>query len=168
MSSATINVPAPVLVHDSTPNAFDAFFGYTLSQTSTHDSQHDRSLNESSDSLPPAYVEPPAYEARQIEPATLAMFLFKFGFLFPLFWVMGALILVSPLRDPSDPSSDPSLPASWLPEKTAAEKKQIISKMRAVEIKWAWRCLAALAVLVLVATATGLTIWGILRVTREF
>lgn len=67
---------------DSPIDPFNAFFGYTLSQTSTRESQHDRPLSSSSfeSELPPAYVEPPAYEMSQTEPATLAMFLFKFGF----------------------------------------------------------------------------------------
>ncbi|KIK67341.1 hypothetical protein GYMLUDRAFT_105917, partial [Collybiopsis luxurians FD-317 M1] len=141
-------------------------FGYTLSQTSTRQSQHDRRLSSSSftadPEMPPAYVEPPAYEVRQTEPATLAMFLFKFGFLFFPFWIMGSLILLTPLRAPECPS-DSSLPASWLPEKTPAEREHIISKMRAVEVKWARRCLTALAIFVLVTVAIVVTTWGILK-----
>ncbi|KAJ3758196.1 hypothetical protein EV360DRAFT_94799 [Lentinula raphanica] len=168
--SSTTPAILPVAVvhntHESTRSStespispFDSFFGYTLCQTATRESQHDQLL-------PPAYVEPPAYEMRQTEPTTLAMCLFKFGFLFPPFWIMGALILLTPLRAP-EPSSSSTLPVAWLPEKTPAEKQQIISRLRSAEIKWAWRCLIALCIL-LVAVAVIVTItWGILKVKSQ-
>ncbi|KAF9070576.1 hypothetical protein BDP27DRAFT_1419817 [Rhodocollybia butyracea] len=187
MSSSTTaspSAPLPAIVHDSSaPSSpvsdIDAFFGYNFS---TRDSQHDRRLSLSAEELP-AYVEPPAYEIRQTEPATLAMFLFKFGFLFPPFWIMGAFILLSPLRAPesslppppsslssssssADASSASSLPASWLPEKTPAERELIVSKMRSVEVKWAKRCLYALCILGATLVAVGLTIWAVLRISR--
>ncbi|KAJ4483337.1 hypothetical protein J3R30DRAFT_3447740 [Lentinula aciculospora] len=188
--SYTPVTPPAAVVHDSNESSspispFDAFFGYTLSQTATRESQHDRPLSSSSftsesellEALPPAYVEPPAYETRQTEPATLAMFLFKFGFLFPLFWIMGALILLTPLRapepsltsfsSPSSASSDSSLPAAWLPEKTPAEKQQIISRMRSVEVKWAWRCLIALCIFLVSVVAIVATTWGIIKITQK-
>ncbi|KAJ3883557.1 hypothetical protein F5051DRAFT_493685 [Lentinula edodes] len=176
-STIPATLPAAV-THDSyecsSPlSPLDAFFGYTFSQTATRESQHDRPLSSSSftsesELLPPAYVEPPAYETRQTEPATLAMFLFKFGFLFPPFWIMGALILLTPLRapEPSSSSSSSSLPAAWLPEKTSAEKQQIVSRMRSVEVKWARRCLTALCILIVSVVAIVATTWGILKVTR--
>ncbi|KAJ3748818.1 hypothetical protein DFH05DRAFT_1439159 [Lentinula detonsa] len=181
--STTLVTPPAAVIHESTSSStdspispFNAFFGYTLSQTATRESQHDRPLSSSSFSseselLPPAYVEPPAYETRQREPTTLAMFLFKFGFLFPPFWIMGALILLTPLRAPEDSyssssSSTSSLPAAWLPEKTPAEKQQIISTMRSVEVKWAWRCFIALCILIFSVAAIVSLAWGILKVTR--
>ncbi|KAJ3724581.1 hypothetical protein C8R42DRAFT_708652 [Lentinula raphanica] len=180
--SSTTPAILPVAVvhnaHESTRSStespispFDSFFGYTLCQTATRESQHDRPLNSSSFSseselLPPAYVEPPAYEMHQTEPTTMAMCLFKFGFLFPPFWIMGALILLTPLRAP-EPSSSSTLPVAWLPEKTPAEKQQIISRMRSAEIKWAWRCLIALCILLVAVAAIVTVTWGILKVKSQ-
>jgi hypothetical protein len=83
---------------------------------------------------------------------------------FPPFWVLGALILLSPLRTPDELSpSDSSAPASWLPEKTEAERLEIVQKIRKAEMKWARRCLAALLFIVLVGLAAGLTTWAVLR-----
>lgn len=91
---SVLATPPAAVIHESPStepseasiNPFDNFFGYTF-QSSTSESQHDRRLSSSSSSMgllsdisPPAYVEPPVYEMRQTEPATLAMFLFKFGF----------------------------------------------------------------------------------------
>ncbi|KAE9401536.1 hypothetical protein BT96DRAFT_754906, partial [Gymnopus androsaceus JB14] len=95
--------------------------------------------------LPPYLEEPPAYSSSgSNEPVTLAMYMFKFGFIFPPFWIFGSLILLSPLRQPeSTPSS------VWLPEKTESERQEIIEKMRKAEVKWAKRCLIALCILLL-------------------
>ncbi|KAE9411402.1 hypothetical protein BT96DRAFT_789954, partial [Gymnopus androsaceus JB14] len=164
---ATLATPPSAVIHDSPSpiNPFDSFFGYTLSQTPTRESQHDRRLSSfsqsDSDIAPPSYVEPPEYESYQSEPATLAMFLFKFGFLFPPFWIMGACILLTPLSPPTAPESS-SLPASWLPEKTPAERQQIISRLRTIEVKWARRCLFALLILIVAVAGIGATVWGIL------
>ncbi|KAF9066409.1 hypothetical protein BDP27DRAFT_1020513 [Rhodocollybia butyracea] len=56
------------------------------------------------------------------------MYLFKFGFLFFPFWIVGACILFSPLRQPQPSSGAPS--TVWLPEKTPAEREEILQKMR--------------------------------------
>jgi len=87
------------------------------------------------------------------------MYLFKFGFLFPPFWIMGVVILLSPLRAP--PAATPS--AVWLPEKTDAERQVIIERMRTAELKWAKRCLYALVVLVLAAAVIAVAVWAALR-----
>jgi len=131
-------------------NPVDDFFGSVSSR-------HDRRI--SVDVLP-AYVEPPAYTWRDTEPITLAMYLFKFGFLFPPFWILGAIFLISPLRPP--PSDQAGFPA-WLPEKTTAERQKIIESLRKVELKWARRCLIALIGLLLVGVTIGLVAWGVLR-----
>lgn len=57
--------------------------------------------------------------------------------MFPLFWLAGALILISPLRAPEE----------WELTKTEAERQELIDSMRRTEIKWAKRCLIALSVL---------------------
>ena len=147
-------------------NPVDDFFGSVSSR-------HDRRI--SVDVLP-AYVEPPEYTWRDTEPITLAMYLFKFGFrrssleisgrytnlfvVFPPFWILGAIFLISPLRPP--PSDEAGFPA-WLPEKTTAERQKIIESLRKVELKWARRCLIALIGLLLVGVTIGMVAWGILR-----
>jgi len=156
--AASPSVPMPVLTHEiRTPSQvsppidpMDDFFGYTLSSTRTHDSRHDSEV-------PPPYVEEsnlPEYTP-YAEPVTLAMYLFKFGFLFPPFWIFGAFILFSPLREP--PAASDSVPA-WMPEKTEAERLQIIAEMRKVELKWARRSLYALLVTIVLATAAAVAV----------
>ncbi|KAL0576507.1 hypothetical protein V5O48_005482 [Marasmius crinis-equi] len=155
--------PATSMVRNPT----DGFFGYTFSSSVT-DSRHDSRRISSdvdlelglADIPPPAYDEPPEYTTKSVEPVTLAKYLFKFGFLFPPFWIMGALILLTPLRDAN---SDPSSPNAWLPEKTEAERAAIITRLRKVELVWAWRCLFALLILVCISIAAGFTIWAVLK-----
>ena len=68
--------------------------------------------------------------------------------MFPLFWVAGALILLSPLRAPEE----------WALSKTEAERAELIASMRRTEVRWARRCLVALAVLVVVVLAVVLAV----------
>jgi hypothetical protein len=116
---------------------------------------------------PPPYsgedAELPSYSREAPEPVTLAMFLFKFGFLFPLFWILGAFILVLPLRAPPARAEEYGTPGAWLPEKTEAERQAIIDRMRSVELKWAKRCLYALFTLLVVLFIVGLAAWMVLR-----
>jgi hypothetical protein len=132
---------------------------------------------------PPAYEEPPVY-TKTDEPITFAMYLFKFGFcefffsvlfssshtylllytVFPPFWILGACILLSPLRAPEPSSLESSdAPSAWLPDKTEAERQAIIDHMRKAELKWAWRCLWALLVVVFFGVAAGVTIYAVMR-----
>ena len=60
--------------------------------------------------------------------------------MFPLFWVAGSLILLSPLRAPDD----------WEASKPGVERAELIESMRRTELKWAKRCLFALLIFVLV------------------
>ncbi|KAI0945547.1 hypothetical protein AcW1_001745 [Taiwanofungus camphoratus] len=123
----------------------DDFFGVVRSShpsrscTGTQDSRHDAArIIVQNDDVPPPYTyasDPPAY-SRVAEHPTLAMYLFRFGFLFPLFWIAGSLILISPLRAPED----------WELSKTEAERQELIVTMRRSEVKWAKRCLIALSV----------------------
>ncbi|KAG7094103.1 hypothetical protein E1B28_007720 [Marasmius oreades] len=119
-----------------------------------------RNLDLEADIAPPAYQEPPEYTKKSAQPPTLAEHLFKFGFLFPPFWILGSLILLTPLRAP-DPSSTTSSFCAWLPEKTEAERAIIVSRLRKVELFWAWRCLFALLVIVCLAVAAGVTVWAV-------
>ena len=68
--------------------------------------------------------------------------------MFPLFWVAGAFILLSPLRAPED----------WESAKPEIERQELIESMRRTEIKWAKRCLYALLVTLLVAAAVVLAV----------
>ena len=152
-------------------NAIDDFFGASSSR-GTQDSRHDTvslPVHHDNSDAPPPYscsAEPPAY-TRYAEHPTLAMYLFKFGFreypartcilvrlltrdfsVFPLFWVAGALILLSPLRAPEE----------WALSKTEAEREELIASIRQTEIKWARRCLVALSVLILIVLAVVLAV----------
>ncbi|KAF5379806.1 hypothetical protein D9615_005681 [Tricholomella constricta] len=165
-TTVELSTPTPVLTYitrappSAVPterNPLDDFFGYTLSASRTHESRHDLSVAE----VPPPYVEdlPPTYARKAPEPLTLARYLFKFGFLFPPFWIMGAWILWSPLRAPSDETD----PEGWMPEKTEAERKRIIEEMRKVEVRWALRCLWALLIFVLLGAGAGIAAWAVMR-----
>ncbi|KAF7426014.1 hypothetical protein PC9H_008377 [Pleurotus ostreatus] len=169
-TSGSMSLPLPATTRTSpstTTSPIDDFFG------STRGSRHDRRFSVSSnkeDDLP-SYSDvealaPPSYSQRgHKEPVTLAMYLFKFGFLFPPFWILGALILVSDLRSPD--AEETSLPSSngveaehlsWLPDKTPAERAAIVQQIRNAEVKWAKRCLAALGILCALGLAAGLAI----------
>ena len=124
----------PVITHTtwSTPetrimNPMDESFGYTLSTSRSHESRHDRRQS-IADILPPYSEESaiplPEYTLHAPEPVTLAMYLFKFGFcmlfffslcipypdqsmtVFPPFWIFGAFVLISPLREPPTNTTD--------------------------------------------------------------
>ncbi|KAM5533544.1 hypothetical protein V8D89_012764 [Ganoderma adspersum] len=161
---------------EETTDAIDGFFGASrpsstrrsrnMSLSGARDSRHDEVRLSSSvavavddasmsDTLPPPYehsVLPPAYTQVSDQP-TLAMYFFKFGFLFPLFWVAGAMILLSPL----------SAPADWEAGKPAHEREELIASMRRTEVKWARRCVLALLVFTLVVVALVLGVLFALR-----
>ncbi|KAJ6466541.1 hypothetical protein C8R47DRAFT_1153613 [Mycena vitilis] len=165
-SAFAVPAPSAAVTHlersssvQSTTNPVDDFFGYALASSRTRDSRHDRRISAADSLAPPPYLEAPEYTETAREPDTLAMYLFKFGFLFPPFWIMGVIVLLSPLRAP--PAATPS--AAWLPEKTDAERQVIINRMRTAELKWAKRCLYALTAFVLVAVVVALAIWAVMR-----
>ncbi|EIW55484.1 uncharacterized protein TRAVEDRAFT_59811 [Trametes versicolor FP-101664 SS1] len=164
---AQLPQPAPARIHstranasidETASNAVDDFFGASSSR-GTRDSRHDDARAATPIDVealaPPPYecsIEPPAYTTVSDQP-TLAMYLFKFGFLFPLFWVVGAFILLSPLQAPSD----------WETSKPEYERQEIIESMRRTEIKWAKRCLYALLVSILLFAAIAVTAFFVLR-----
>ena len=156
---------------------FDNFFGVSHSspQSSriggTHESRHDATL-------PPYHngEDLPAYstwdeEAGPKEPPTLAMYMFKYGFckshnfsisstatyelftVFPIFWILGSIILCVPLRAPAD----------WESSKTAEERAELIAHMRRTEKKWARRCLLAFVSLIVLILVAALTMWATIR-----
>ena len=73
--------------------------------------------------------------------------------MFPIFWVAGALVLLSQLRAPED----------WEVGKPAHEREELLASMRRTEVKWATRCLTALVVLVLVVAALVVAALFVLR-----
>ncbi|KAI0371221.1 hypothetical protein BV20DRAFT_1017162 [Pilatotrama ljubarskyi] len=162
----TYSSRASASIDDLPTNAIDDFFGVsrpsssrrTPSLTDTRDSRHDDICAPTPvdvESLPPPYecsIDPPAYSRVSDQP-TLAMYLFKFGFLFPLFWIAGAFILLSPLQAPSD----------WESNKPEYERQEMIESMRRTEVKWAKRCLIALLVTTLTVAAIVLTAVFVLR-----
>ncbi|KAI6145733.1 hypothetical protein EDD17DRAFT_1495438 [Pisolithus thermaeus] len=150
--SATAPTRTPVPADDVSPvsDPIDDFFGVTRLRA-TRESRHDTypSVSRASGVIPtdgeapPPYVdgiELPAYTVASSEPPTLAMYLFKFGFLFPPFWILGAIILLSPLH----------APAEFEPAKPEAERQELIGMIRETEIRWAKRCAWSLLILVLV------------------
>ncbi|KAL1726069.1 hypothetical protein EV714DRAFT_239593 [Schizophyllum commune] len=165
--ASSLPAPATAVTHDAHAalemNPMDSFFGYALSGAApTHTSRHDRRLSADVEA-PPAYEEdpsPPEY-TKKYEPTTLAMFLFKFGFLFPLFWIIGSCILLTPLSAPAPPS-DADVEAAWMPEKTEEERARIVAHIRSVEVKWAKRCLFALITLLVLAAVAGVASWAVL------
>ncbi|KAH8097010.1 hypothetical protein BXZ70DRAFT_895291 [Cristinia sonorae] len=146
-----ISFPSPpprVSTTDST-DPIDDFFG--VSRRGTQNSRHDSVARpayfaedaDEAELAPPPYAEAselPSYAA-VAEPPTLAMYLFKFGFLFPLFWFAGIIVLISPLNAPEN----------WEPTKTEAERQELIELLRRTERKWAKRCLWASLILSVIA-----------------
>ncbi|KAF8909135.1 hypothetical protein CPB85DRAFT_1222176 [Mucidula mucida] len=156
MSASSANL---LLEHASRSSIEDTFtsVGYSFS-ADTRESRHDLC---SSAELPP-YMEyealpPPEYTLKD-EPITLAMYLFKFGFLFPPFWILGMFILSSPLRAP--PATDVA-DEEWLPDKTDAEKQIVLDKIRRAELKWGRRCLIAFVAFTLIVIA-AFSVWAAL------
>ncbi|KZP14959.1 hypothetical protein FIBSPDRAFT_867777 [Athelia psychrophila] len=145
-----ISLAAPAAAHAYAPtyrntatNLADDFFGVTRT---VRDSRHDDvRMSTPSEEMPPPYLYTsrdeeeclPAYDAPLAEPTTLAQYLFRFGFLLFPFWILGAMILLSPL----------SAPADFHASKPEAERQMLVSLMRNAEVKWAKRCCYALVCL---------------------
>lgn len=87
------------------------------------------------------------------EPKTLARALFQYGFLMPLFWFFGAAILFMDLayhQTPAELAEDP---------RTPDERKADLAVLRRAEVRWAWRSLYAIVLLLLTVTIT-LLVWA--------
>ena len=74
--------------------------------------------------------------------------------MFPLFWLAGAFILLSPLRAPED----------WETTKPEYERQELIESMRRTELKWAKRCLYALVITILLV---AIIVLGVIFATRS-
>ncbi|KAK7446361.1 hypothetical protein VKT23_014567 [Stygiomarasmius scandens] len=167
-SSSLLSKLSRAITHDSrsasptkSSSPINDFSGWTFITSQDCESDTDSYSGSHSSSLPP-YDETPEYSGKP-EPVTLAMYLFRLGFLFPPLWILGAFILLSPLRS----CNDSSLPASWLPEKTEAERREITHRFRKVELKWARRCLYAVLITVVAGTTIGVGIWALLKLTHS-
>ncbi|KAG8925835.1 hypothetical protein FRC03_006159 [Tulasnella sp. 419] len=101
--------------------------------------------------LPPPYDTPdapaPAYDDIQ-EPATLSRCFFYYGFVFPLFWILGALILFITLRP--TPESECG--------KTAEQQAEELAIIRRTEIRWSQKCVLAIFILIIAITITVVTL----------
>ncbi|KAG9125219.1 hypothetical protein FRC07_008540 [Ceratobasidium sp. 392] len=100
---------------------------------------------------PPQYEVPPAPSYETVEdPVTLASYLFKYGFVFPLFWLVGAFIIISDLQQDSNSLSNveaqPSSPTTPKSPYELQLKREEMALLRVAELKWAWRCAYAFAV----------------------
>ncbi|KAG1871480.1 hypothetical protein F4604DRAFT_1654789 [Suillus subluteus] len=147
--------------NDNTTDPVDDFFGVTYARA-TRESRHDSYVSPSRTSValdgeaPPPYTnatELPAYSSTPVEPVTLAMYLYRFGFLFPPFWVIGAIILLSPLKAPAD----------FEPTKSEDERQELVRIMRDAEIKWAKRSAWALLIFLV---ALGIILGAIIGVLK--
>ncbi|CAE6481380.1 unnamed protein product [Rhizoctonia solani] len=108
---------------------------------------------------PPYYQPAPSYEAVE-DPITLASYLFKYGFVFPLFWLVGAFIIISDLHHESTSSSylesQPPSPTALKDIYELQLKREEMALLRLAELKWAWRCAYAFAIwFALVIVALG-------------
>jgi len=123
----------------------------------------------------PAYRvdHPPRYSQRRHhsnEPSTWPEISFRIGFLFPVFWLFGALTLITPqgsldrifmpwFKDFA-PSAD-----SWRNTlQTEEEKEAYLARMRVAEIRWAKRGLFAISLLLCLVIAAAVTIVGVTRI----
>jgi len=125
----------------------------------------------------PAYRadNPPKYSLRlgrndSGEPLTWPAISFRIGFLFPFFWLIGALTLITPQGslerifmpwfEDFAPSAD-----SWLNSlETEAEREEYLARMRVAEIRWAKWCLFAFSMLLLIVGVAVGTAVGVSRI----
>jgi hypothetical protein len=118
---------------------------------------------------PPVYSHSPTqYEST--EPTTWAMICFKIGFVLPLFWICGALTLITP-RDsisrmfmPWFRDFVPNEPMYADNFQTEADKEVYLARFHAAEIIWAKRCFFAFTLVLCFAIAVAVTIVAISNV----
>lgn len=127
--------------------------------------------NSSSGHVDPAVVEPPPAFGEKQSPAIMPKAFFFYGckymrrgaihdfprtfsqrcpfsVIMPLFWLLGALVLVVKLQ-PIPPEEC---------GKTVEEQADMLQLLRQAEEKWAYRCLAALAVFLLLAAIVSISV----------
>jgi len=128
---------------EETPREFLARFDDFLAASPKPKATAGRPGREKVSSLPPPYEEPtypaPPYNEVQ-EPPTLPKYLFKYGFFFPPFWAIGAIVLAMKL-EPAPPTEC---------GKTAEEQAMELAILRRAEVRWSLRCLLAFTCFLLV------------------
>ncbi|KAN0080087.1 hypothetical protein V8E55_009653 [Tylopilus felleus] len=132
MASSTPTLPPPPTHHSTRQLRDDAlgeFFGGRSHRTRTQDRVPPPYSPDWDGEKLPEYASSPNFEVE-----TVARHMFKYGFFFPLFWVVGVYFLFAPMR----------VTADWQPDKTEEEKAKLLVEMREAEAKWAKRCLWAL------------------------
>ena len=73
--------------------------------------------------------------------------------MFPLFWVLGAIILISPL----------AVPADFEPSKSGTERERLVRIIRDAELRWAGRCAWALVALSVLAGVVAVIALAVLH-----
>jgi len=160
---------------------FDAdtrLHGHSETPLSSRQREDDRSSVQASvahaEALPVYRADnPPSYSHSRhhsTEPTTWPTICFRLGFLFPLFWVVGALTLITPqgsldrifmpwFKDFA-PDAD-----SWRDNlQTEEEKEAYSARVRAAEIRWARMCLFAISLVLCLVIAAAVTLIGVTRV----
>ncbi|KLO05680.1 hypothetical protein SCHPADRAFT_946716 [Schizopora paradoxa] len=138
-------------------NAIDDFFGVVPPRRSTEKVEvasqlpppYARDLETASVSLP-SYSEASG-SAASFEPYTIPEAFFKWGFIFPLFWPLGALLLIN--------FHSPAELTAWYSPEESAERVRIL---RTAERRWAQRCALATVILVFVALVITGMVFGIM------
>jgi len=139
-------------------------------RTSVHTSQVDHDA----EALPVYRKDnPPNYFRSRhdtLEPMTWPTICFRLGFVFPFFWLCGALALITPqgsierIFSPLIQDFAPSL-NSWCDNlETQAEKEAYLARMRIAEKRWARMCLVALCVLLCLVIALVVTVIEVSRI----
>ncbi|TFK99305.1 hypothetical protein BDV98DRAFT_594988 [Pterulicium gracile] len=149
-------VPVPAYSVALPPRAARASYDSEIDShysTEKH-SRHCRSP--STASLPP--YAPNSDPVDSGEDQTVAELAFKYGFFFPVLWIYGAYILISPLRVPPTTSA-----LGWLPDKTESEKEVYLERQRREEVVWARRSLIALVALLLVVCVVVGVVVGVVK-----
>ncbi|EIW77321.1 hypothetical protein CONPUDRAFT_146310 [Coniophora puteana RWD-64-598 SS2] len=150
---------ARFITHPRTLSASSRPYNYSSLLTTEEDDNDD----DASDTLgppPPPYspsdAELPDYTSEDPNAplrvtGTLAEHLFKFGFFFFPLWIVGTVILFSPLSAPDD----------FEPGKTEAERQHIIDTIRDAELIWARRSACAVFALLVLVTSVAAIYVGI-------
>jgi len=158
-------IPVPTLTRVSSStvkdaeectDAVDDFFGVTHPRRSIEKDEADSYLPPYARDLESGSVALPSYSevsgsVSSFEPYTIPEAFFKWGFFFPLFWPLGALLLIN--------FHSPTELTAWYSPEESAERVRIL---RTAECRWAQRCALASVVLVFVALVVTGMVFGIM------
>jgi len=147
---------ARFITHPRNPSASSRPYGYSSLPTTEDEDEADDTLGPPPPPYSPSDAELPDYTSEDPDAplrvmGTLAEHLFKFGFFFFPLWIVGTVILFSPLSAPDD----------FEPGKTEAERQHIIDTIRDTELIWARRSACALFALLVLVTSVAAIYVGI-------